>query len=110
MTTIITIPISVASVDVALTEAPRPWVCLLLLQYLKVGNATCTTIALVGLKECGMQQEVCQLALKMVGGLEVLLNILRTSNLRCNVSNDVISKLYITSSNIKCELFVANFT
>lgn len=56
-------------------------------QYLKVGNAICTTIALVGLKDCGLHQEVCQLALKMVGGLEVLLNILRTSNLRCNVSS-----------------------
>ena len=59
-------------------------------QYLKVGNAICTTIALVGLKDCGLHQEVCQLALKMVGGLEVLLNILRTSNLRCNVSSVVL--------------------
>ncbi|XP_042211948.1 outer dynein arm-docking complex subunit 2-like isoform X2 [Homarus americanus] len=56
-----------------------------MVKYLKVGNATCTTIALVGLKDCGLHQEVCQIALKMVGGLEVLLNILRTSNLRCNV-------------------------
>ncbi|XP_063867982.1 outer dynein arm-docking complex subunit 2-like [Scylla paramamosain] len=56
-----------------------------MVKYLKVGNAICTTIALVGLKDCGLHQEVCQLALKMVGGLEVLLNILRTSNLRCNI-------------------------
>ncbi|XP_071535549.1 outer dynein arm-docking complex subunit 2-like [Panulirus ornatus] len=56
-----------------------------MVKYLKVGNATCTTIALVGLKDCGMYREVCQVALKMVGGLEVLLNILRTSNLRCNI-------------------------
>ncbi|KAK3856853.1 hypothetical protein Pcinc_036857 [Petrolisthes cinctipes] len=56
-----------------------------LVKYLKVGTATCTTIALVGLKDSGLDREVCQLALKMVGGLEVLLNILRTSNLRCNI-------------------------
>ncbi|XP_050734668.1 outer dynein arm-docking complex subunit 2-like [Eriocheir sinensis] len=58
-----------------------------MVKYLKVGNATCTTIALVGLKDCGLHQEVCQLALKMVGGLEVLLNILRTCNLRCNIGS-----------------------
>ncbi|XP_063589580.1 outer dynein arm-docking complex subunit 2-like [Penaeus indicus] len=56
-----------------------------MVKYLKVGNATCTTLALVGLKECGLHQESSQLALKAVGGLEVLLNILRTRNLRCNI-------------------------
>ncbi|XP_069983889.1 outer dynein arm-docking complex subunit 2 isoform X1 [Penaeus vannamei] len=56
-----------------------------MVKYLKVGNATCTTLALVGLKECGLHQESGQLALKAVGGLEVLLNILRTRNLRCNI-------------------------
>nr|XP_053651856.1 outer dynein arm-docking complex subunit 2-like [Cherax quadricarinatus] len=61
------------------------WQIQKMVKYLKVGNATCTTIALVGLKDCGLHQEVCQVALKVVGGLEVLLNILRTSNLRCNV-------------------------
>ncbi|XP_066974248.1 outer dynein arm-docking complex subunit 2 [Macrobrachium rosenbergii] len=65
--------------------SPDYWQIHKMVKYLKAGNATCTAVALVGLKDCGLHQEVCQVALKMVGGLEVLLNILRTSNLRCNV-------------------------
>ncbi|CAL4160744.1 unnamed protein product, partial [Meganyctiphanes norvegica] len=53
--------------------------------YLKVGDATCTVIALVGLKDCNLHQETSQLAVRHVGGIEVLLNILRTNNLKCNV-------------------------
>ncbi|XP_068218321.1 outer dynein arm-docking complex subunit 2 [Palaemon carinicauda] len=65
--------------------SPDYWQIHKMVKYLKAGNATCTAVALVGLKDCGLHQEVCQLALKMVGGLEVLLNILRTNNLRCNI-------------------------
>ncbi|XP_064087331.1 outer dynein arm-docking complex subunit 2-like [Macrobrachium nipponense] len=65
--------------------SPDYWQIHKMVKYLKAGNATCTAVALVGLKDCGLHQEVCQVALKMVGGLEVLLNILRTSNLRCNI-------------------------
>lgn len=45
-----------------------------------------TLIALIGLKELPLAQEAAQLALKSAGGIEILLNILRTSAYSCIVS------------------------
>lgn len=51
----------------------------------QAGNQTATVIALCALRDHQIDQEVCQLALRDVGGLEVLLNILETNDVRCKV-------------------------
>ncbi|KAF2361319.1 Armadillo [Trinorchestia longiramus] len=52
-------------------------------KYLKVGDETCSLLALVGLKECTLTEDSRQLALQQSGGIAVLLNILRTNSLKC---------------------------
>ncbi|KAL7646210.1 UNVERIFIED_CONTAM: hypothetical protein RMT77_003111 [Armadillidium vulgare] len=56
-------------------------------KYLQVGNSTVTLIALIGLKDCGLNQEVSQLGLIAAGGVEILLNILRTNAYSCIVGS-----------------------
>ncbi|XP_076045813.1 armadillo repeat-containing protein gudu [Oratosquilla oratoria] len=63
------------------------WQIQKLVKYLRVGNATSTIIALVALKDCPLHLHVCQLALNMLGGVEVLLNILKTHHLRCTLGS-----------------------
>lgn len=50
------------------------------------GNQTATVIALCSLRDCNLAQDACQLAIRDVGGLEVLINLLDTDELRCKVS------------------------
>lgn len=43
-------------------------------------------IALCSMKDFNLAQETCQLAIRDVGGLEVLINLLETDEVRCKVS------------------------
>ncbi|XP_037078270.1 armadillo repeat-containing protein 4-like isoform X2 [Pollicipes pollicipes] len=63
------------------------WQIQKLVKYLKAGNQTATVIALCALRDHQIDQEVCQLALRDVGGLEVLLNILETNDVRCKIGS-----------------------
>lgn len=51
------------------------------------GNQTATVIALCSMRDCNLAQEACQLAIRDVGGLEVLINLLDTDELKCKVSS-----------------------
>ena len=44
------------------------------------------------MRDFNLQQETCQLAIRDVGGLEVLINLLETEEIKCKVEN-VFSKL-----------------
>lgn len=50
------------------------------------GNQTATVIALCSMRDCNLAQEACQLAIRDVGGLEVLINLLDTDELKSKVS------------------------
>lgn len=52
----------------------------------KGGNQTATIIALCSLRDFNLAQETCQLAIRDVGGLEVLINLLDTEEVKCKVS------------------------
>ena len=49
------------------------------------GNQTATIIALCSMRDFNLAQETCQLAIRDVGGLEVLINLLDTEEVKCKV-------------------------
>lgn len=58
-----------------------------LVKYLKGGNQTATIISLCALRDFPLHTEACQLAVRDVGGLEVLLNLLETDEVRCKIGS-----------------------
>ena len=55
------------------------------MRYLQVGNPTATVIALCALRDVNIEQESSQLAILELGGINVLLNILKTDHWACVV-------------------------
>ncbi|KAF5928840.1 hypothetical protein HPG69_012412, partial [Diceros bicornis minor] len=51
------------------------------------GNQTATVIALCSMKDFNLAQETCQLAVRDVGGLEVLINLLDTDEVKCKIGS-----------------------
>ena len=51
----------------------------------KGGNQTATIIALCSMRDFNLSQEACQFAIRDVGGLEVLINLLDTDDIKCKV-------------------------
>jgi hypothetical protein len=62
------------------------WQIQKLVKYLKGGNQTATIIALCSMRDFNLSQEACQFAIRDVGGLEVLINLLDTEDIKCKVS------------------------
>ncbi|XP_045668770.1 outer dynein arm-docking complex subunit 2 isoform X1 [Ursus americanus] len=63
------------------------WQIQKLVKYLKGGNQTATVIALCSMKDFNLAQETCQLAIRDVGGLEVLINLLDTDEVKCKIGS-----------------------
>ncbi|XP_065051590.1 outer dynein arm-docking complex subunit 2-like isoform X3 [Rhopilema esculentum] len=61
------------------------WQIQKLVKYLKGGNQTATIIALCAMRDFNLAQETCQLAIRDVGGLEVLINLLETNEIKCKI-------------------------
>ena len=59
------------------------WQIQKLVKYLRVGNQTATIIAISSLRDFDLQNEANQLAIRDVGGLEILVNLLDTEDPRC---------------------------
>ncbi|KAL4594049.1 armadillo repeat-containing protein 4-like, partial [Arapaima gigas] len=63
----------------SLTDLPSEyWQIQKIVKYLKGGNQTATVIALCSMRDFNLTQESCQSAIRDVGGLEVLINLLDT--------------------------------
>lgn len=62
------------------------WQIQKLIKYIKAGDQTATNISLSILKDHDLTLEINQIAIKDVGGLEVLVNILETEEHRCRVT------------------------
>ncbi len=56
-----------------------------MLFFLQGGNQTATIIALCSMRDFNLSQETCQLAIRDVGGLDVLINLLETDEIKCKV-------------------------
>ncbi|KAL4217388.1 Armadillo repeat-containing protein 4 [Mactra antiquata] len=72
------------------TNADLPseyWQIQKLVKYLKGGNQTATIIALCSMRDFNLAQETCQLAIRDVGGLEVLINLLDTDEIKCKIGS-----------------------
>lgn len=58
------------------------WQIQKLIKYLKGGNPTATLIALCSLRDFDLSQDICQIAIRDVDGLEALVNLLDTSEIK----------------------------
>ncbi|XP_048462816.1 outer dynein arm-docking complex subunit 2 [Rhincodon typus] len=63
------------------------WQIQKVVKYLKGGNQTATVIALCSMRDFNLTNETCQLAIRDVGGLEVLINLLDTEETKCKVGS-----------------------
>lgn len=63
------------------------WQIQKLVKYLKGGNQTATIIALCSMRDFNLTQEACQFAIRDVGGLEVLINLLDTEDIKCKIGS-----------------------
>ncbi|CAF1294496.1 unnamed protein product [Adineta ricciae] len=66
---------------------PEYWQIQRLVKYLKGGNPTATVIALSSIRDFNLSVETCQIAIRDVGGLEVLVNLLETDDLECKIGS-----------------------
>ncbi|XP_013405098.1 armadillo repeat-containing protein 4 isoform X2 [Lingula anatina] len=77
------------------------WQIQKLVKYLKGGNQTATIIALCAMRDFNLTQETCQLAIRDVGGLEVLINLLDTEDIKCKIGSLKILKEISGNSQIR---------
>lgn len=54
-----------------------------LVKYMKAGNQTATVVSLCCLKDHDLTTQINQLAIQEIGGLEVLVNLLESNDLKC---------------------------
>ncbi|XP_062377092.1 outer dynein arm-docking complex subunit 2 [Sardina pilchardus] len=84
------------------TDLPSEyWQIQKLVKYLKGGNQTATVIALCSMRDFNLAQETCQLAIRDVGGLEVLINLLATEEIKCKIGSLKILKEISQNSQIR---------
>ncbi|KAL1006740.1 hypothetical protein UPYG_G00076220 [Umbra pygmaea] len=66
------------------TDLPSEyWLIQKLVKYLKGGDQKATVLNLCLIMDLNLAQETCQLAIRDVGGLEVLINLLDTKEIKC---------------------------
>ncbi|XP_038611411.1 armadillo repeat-containing protein 4 isoform X1 [Tachyglossus aculeatus] len=84
------------------TDLPSEyWQIQKLVKYIKGGNQTATVIALCSMRDFNLAQETCQLAIRDVGGLEVLINLLDTEEVKCKIASLKILKEISQNSQIR---------
>ncbi|XP_064019025.1 outer dynein arm-docking complex subunit 2 isoform X1 [Pogoniulus pusillus] len=70
------------------TDLPSEyWGIQKLAKFLKGGNPTATLIALCSMRDFNLAQETCQMAIKDIGCLEVLINLLDTEEIKCQIGS-----------------------
>ncbi|CAF1068177.1 unnamed protein product [Rotaria magnacalcarata] len=70
------------------TDLPTEyWQIQRLVKYLKGGNPTATVIALSSIRDFNLSIETCQVAIRDVGGLDVLVNLLETEDFDCKIGS-----------------------
>lgn len=70
----------------SLKQADLPseyWHIQKLVKYMKAGNQTATVVALCCLKDHDLTTQINQIAIQEIGGLEVLVNLLESNDLKC---------------------------
>ncbi|KAL9958999.1 hypothetical protein ACROYT_G036080 [Oculina patagonica] len=97
--------------DEDLTRTVKPeltseyWDIHKLIKFLKVGNPTATVIALCALRDVSLEQESSQLAILELGGINILLNILKTDHWPCVVGSLKILRVITNTKRINTEIY-----
>ncbi|XP_037829249.1 armadillo repeat-containing protein 4 [Kryptolebias marmoratus] len=63
------------------------WQIQKLVKYLKRADQTATVLVLCGLMDFDLTNEACQIAIRDAGGLEILINLLDTDEVRCKIGS-----------------------
>ncbi|NXU74757.1 ARMC4 protein, partial [Oreotrochilus melanogaster] len=66
---------------------PEYWGIQKLAKYLKGGDPTATVIALCSMRDFNLAQGTCQMAIRDLECLEVLINLLETEEIRCHIGS-----------------------
>ncbi|XP_029955418.1 armadillo repeat-containing protein 4 [Salarias fasciatus] len=66
---------------------PEYWQIQKLVKFLKGGDQTVTVLSLCHMMDLSLMQETCQLAIRDLGGLEVLVNLLNTNVIKCKIGS-----------------------
>ncbi|KAJ3255993.1 Armadillo repeat-containing protein 4 [Boothiomyces macroporosus] len=77
-----------------------------LVKYLRSGNQTATIIAICSLRDFDLTNEFNQLAIRDVGGLETIVNLLDTDNAKCRIG--ALQILKDTSQNVSIRSAIAD--
>jgi hypothetical protein len=75
-----------------------------LVKFLKAMNQTATVLALCSMMDYNLQSASCQYAIKEVGGLEVLINLLETTDTKCMMGSLKILKEISQNSQIRRQI------
>ena len=106
------------SLKAAADLPPEYWSIQKLVKYLSGGNQTATIIALCSLRDFDLTSETCQFAIRdgkytqltfieqlhimmVVGGLDVLINLLETEDVKCKIGALMILKDISLSQQVK---------
>lgn len=85
---------------------PEYWHIQKLVKYMKTGNQTATVTALCCLRDHDLTNHLNQTAITDIGGLEVLINLLETRNLKCKLG--ALSVLTELSQNLDIRKCIAD--
>lgn len=84
---------------------PEQWQIQKLIKYLKAGNQTATIIAICSLRDYDLFNENNQIAIRNVGGLDILVNLLSTVDPRCKVGSLLILNVISNNSLIRKAIY-----
>lgn len=91
-----------------LDELPAEyWQIQKLVKYLRCGNQTATIIAICSLRDFDLTVDANQMAVKSVGGLEILINLLKTNDPRCKAGALQVLK-ELSENGLKRDCFIFN--
>jgi len=85
---------------------PEYWQIQKLVKYLRCGNPTATVIAICSLRDFDLLNETNQLAIRDVGGLDTLVNLLDTEDSKCKIG--ALKILQSISQNIQIRNAIAD--
>ncbi|CAG9864036.1 unnamed protein product [Phyllotreta striolata] len=97
---------------------PEYWHIQKLMKFIKTGNQSATVVCLCCLRDYDLTNEISVLAIQEIGGLEILVNLLETKDLKCKLAaSAVLSELSTNTDVRKCvtdlggvELLVRNLS
>ncbi|KAF7415190.1 hypothetical protein HZH68_003679 [Vespula germanica] len=77
------------------------WIMQKLIKYMKAGNQTATIISLCLLKDYDLTNRAIQKTIEKIGGLEILVNLLETKDMKCQNGSLSVLLLIVTSGEMR---------